>query len=434
MVDKVTQAAWLARLFAAAIQFLSIRLLIEFLGVQTYASFAVISSISLWMALSDFGFGLVIQNELSRRVFGRGQEIRPIGFIGAGKIIGLLFGVGVPFIVLVVGILLSLTLRGAEVDAVGFWKCLWLSNVLWACIGVMSIAYKGFYGLQKGYWANLYPAAGSAVTFGCLAILLRLSVPGEYRLLASVVAFGVPALIVSCIAGKHMLLLLRPRMSEAAEIIRVNLVDRVAMRSALKFTAFALMIQVVLNSDYVVMSYILGASEIVEYKLVASLFAFVYSLCYASLMTFWAKSSGAIERGNFLFVERAIRGNVLKSAVFIGGFAIIFIFCKDFIAALVGGGQIVISGFLIVSFAFLYFVRIWGDAYAVALASAGETKILILYLPVQVVVSVGLQFLLSSYLGVVGISLGIAISFLLTSFWINPVAYKRFAYGRSLDG
>lgn len=432
MVDKVTQVAWLARIFAAAIQFLSIRLLIEFLGIQAYASFAVISSISLWMALSDFGFGLVIQNEVSRRIFGDERKLRSIRFIGAKKVLGLLLGVGVPFFVLVAGLLLSLILKGAEVEVIGFWKCLWLSNVIWAYIGVISIAYKGFYGLQKGYWANLYPAAGAAVTFGCLAILLRLPVPQGFRLLASVVAFSAPALIISCIAGKHVLSLLQPRMGVVVGISRVNLLDHAAIRSALKFTVFALMVQVVLNSDYIVMSYVLGASEIVEYKLVASLFAFVYSLCYASLMTFWAKSSGAIDKGDFLFVKKAIRGNVLKGSVFIVGFTIVFICSKDFIATLIGGGQIVISWLLVVSFAFLYCIRIWGDAYAVALASAGRTKILILYLPVQIVISLGLQFLFSSYLGVVGISLGIATSFLLTSFWINPVAYKRFAGGKAL--
>ena len=428
MVDKVTVVAWSCRLISAGLQFFSIRLLIQFLGIEDYAEFAVISSVSLWMALSDFGFGLTVQNEFAKITSLRDQEKRVFYLEQVRKVVWPLLLLGAPLILAVTYFALSGSMIFANFNAPGFFTALWLSNLIWAVVGILSIAYRIFYGVGKGYWASIYPAVGSSISFLALLCLINLPVGPQNRMVVSVAVVGLPALIVSCIACKQLFLF--PSSVYLKSVLTgswFTLFDRRTVISAAKFFGFTLMVQVILNSDYVVMSLLFESSQIVEYKIVASIFAFVYSFCYASLLTFWPKSSGEIGLGRFVFVRRAIRGNILKSSLFILAFSGLVLLAKAPISELLSGGRVQLSSALICVFAALYLIRIFGDAYAVALASANKTGIFILYLPIQLILSVALQFFLGRYFGVIGISLGVMVSFLLTAFWINLVAFERLA-------
>jgi len=427
MPDRVTWVAWCARFFAAFSQLLSIRILIQFLGVEEYAAFAIISSISLWMALSDFGLGLTIQNQLAKYFASEDQEgLKKYFAEMQNALFGLLF-IGTPAFLFIAYGLLLFFVPSEQYLVGGFFASLWFSNFIWCITGILSIVYKAFYGLRRGHWANVYPAIGTSISLILLVGLSNYYTFDGYRLILCIVAMSVPPLFAASLSYYHLFFRrfsgCPPRALSASNQPRIFAAS--TLISSLKFFVFALLLQVVLNTDFIIMSLILPASEIVAYKIIASMFSFVYSLCYANLLTFWPKSAAALRVGDVPFVSRALKGNIARSSLFLLLFALMALCLRSPLGAVLSSGQVQLPVVLIVSFLVLYIIRIIGDSFAVALASADKTLVFIIYLPIQILLSVFLQIYLAERIGVAGICFGIALSFLLTACWINPWAFKR---------
>jgi len=427
--------AWLSRLSTAASQFLLIRALILLLGVDHYANLAVINSISLWMSLSDFGWGIVIQNKLGA-VSSKNILILPFLRSLRGLQLILIFSSG-PIVIGVAQLVLAALRPFYGQLNNEFFNAVLISNAIWVFTSILSISYKVFYGLHRGYWANIYPACASVLSLGLtLALYPHLQgLANNNLLVVAVLLYSLPAALMSIISTLHLSFSpaskehLHVQSNASSDIQSEALSLRGAAKDALGFWLFSLMGLFILNSDYIVMAIIFAPGEIVEYKLVSSLYAFVYSLSYASLMTFWPRSSRLIALKDFNSVYSSIRVNLYWSSVALILFGLLLVVFSDQLSDLLSANRVAISSGLVFSFCLLYLVRIIGDAFAVALASAGKSKTFIFYMPFQLVLSVCLQFQLGKLIGPSGIVFGVALSFLLTAFWINPLALNRLRRG-----
>ena len=58
----VAASTWLSRILTTAISLVSIRILIDTLGVEHYAAYAVLMGTVSWFMLADFGTGQSQQN------------------------------------------------------------------------------------------------------------------------------------------------------------------------------------------------------------------------------------------------------------------------------------------------------------------------------------------------------------------------------------
>ena len=432
MPSVTTRVALVAKLLSAASQFYLVRSLIILLGLDLYASFALINSLSLWMSLGDLGLGIAVQNKLGSLPGNSNSTNISIILQLISKLqLGLLIFF-VPVLVIVVQIAIQVLDVYPGQHSSGFFLCLLLSNSMWAIVAILSVAFKVFYGLHRGYWANIYPAAGNCLSLTVLLLLMPFvgGLESRYLLIAAVLVCSVPQVLVALIAIIHLRFspFSRENLSQAGsssglvngENPGFNL--RQIARESLGFWVFSLMGLFILNSDYVVMSILFRPEEIVEYKIVGSLFAFVYALCYASLMSLWPRSSRLVAVSNFPPIYKSIRQNIAWGGAALSVFSVVLISGRTLIARFMSDGQVVISAGLVLSFAFLYLIRISGDAFAVALAGAGRSGIFVAYMPVQLIISLVLQFQLGGLLGPMGVACGIALSFLFTAFWINPLA------------
>ena len=61
----VTGSAWGSRIVIAALQLLSIRVLLEGLGAERYAVFLLTNALLSWYMLADMGVGISLQNYIS---------------------------------------------------------------------------------------------------------------------------------------------------------------------------------------------------------------------------------------------------------------------------------------------------------------------------------------------------------------------------------
>ena len=175
------------------------------------------------------------------------------------------------------------------------------------------------------------------------------------------------------------------------------------------------------------MSRVLDEGAIAEYSILSKIFTFTYSFFYAALMTYWPIFSEKIYAKDFVYVNLIIRKILLYFFVFAAIGLIVFINLKDIVSDILTNGHIQLSIAPILAFGLYYLVRGFCDVYAVAIACTSKTKIFLLYMPIQAIISIVFQLLLSKQYGIMGIALGMTISFLATAMWINFAEYRKMA-------
>lgn len=413
-----------------------IKFLIKYIGIDLYAPLAIINSFSIWMLLGDLGFGATFQNLYTRFHYDSGARLELLRIVRRIQAWLILF-------ILPVSLLISpfvgrFLFHGQFNPSVNFVGALLISNLIWGMTAVASIHYKLLYSADRGHFSNILPSIASLAS---LLLVVNLgffgSIPEELFYLA-ILFISLPQLIASCfgiymfdiVAGGNSHFKFDFRQSSDASQFQL----RPITRQAFNFLLTSLLIQAVLNSDYIIMSQISSAFEIAQYKVVNSLYAFLYSLIYASLLLIWPFCSRALGRGHFEAVQRKLRKAVFFGVLALIGFMLFLIFFRKEISSLLLGDELLISFGLVIAFSLLYVARLIGDAYAVALASIDKTKVFIAYLPIQFLIGVLFSVAFGLRFGVVGIVFGLFISFCLTHTWVNAWYLKRMQRNALLSG
>ena len=70
-------------------------------------------------------------------------------------------------------------------------------------------------------------------------------------------------------------------------------------------------------------------------------------------------------------------------------------------------------------------VRVWSDTFAMVLQSMNALSHFWLWMPVQALLSIALQWLLAPAYGVYGVVFGLIVSFALTMVWVLPLALRQ---------
>ncbi len=422
---RINLVSWTAKILGAISQLLMIRYLIDLLGVDLYAVLAVINSFSIWLMMGDLGFGPALQNLYSQ--YRLNQVMRIQLYRAVNRIQSLLLLVGVPLTLALSPVVGSYLFRPFELMQINFSLAFVLSNVVWILTAVGAIHYKLFYSEGQGHLSNIFPALGSLVSLLLVAQLgsHQLSLPDTFYIVVAFVCIPqLGAVLCGAICFKFKN---QPGVISADSLDNDNdnnkvedpIRIRVVSVQAAQFFITSLLIQAVLNFDYIIMSQISKPIEIAQYKIVNSFYAFLYSLIYASLLIIWPFCSDALRKRRFAVVQLK-----LKRLIGVGGISILVFLgflevFKERIAILVSEGQVLLPSGLIVALAFLYIARLIGDAYAVALASINQTRVFLTYLPVQFLLGLSLSVWLGLRFSVLGIVWGVFLSFCLTHTWVN---------------
>ena len=408
--------SWTAKILGAASQFLMIRYLIRFLGIDQYAALAIINAFSIWLLLGDLGFGSALQNlyTWSRDdLIAKQQLIKMMLRIQFSLLI-----FGIPLTLLLSPLIGDFLFRSQGDLRLDLTFAFVLSNLIWILIAIGSINYKLLYSEDKGHFSNILPAIGSFVSLILVSRLGSFEVASANLFYLAILFISVPQLIA---AGSGVFLFF----SASSRLVRrhspsaVDIRLRAVSNQAFQFLLTSVLIQATLNSDYLIMSQISSASEIAQYKIANSFFAFLYSLIYASLLILWPFCSNALAGGRYNEVIKKLRRTIYWGSVSIFGFVSLLLLLRRPISFLLSDGEVTLPAQLLIAFAFLYVARLIGDAFAVALASINKTKVFLAYLPLQLVIGCALSVWLGVWLGVLGIVLGLLVAFCLTHTWIN---------------
>jgi len=415
----VAASAWASRAVMALIQFASIRVLMDGLGLEQYAVFALITGLTGWFMLADFGVGASLQNYISEhRAKTAGNEAYVIS-AGILAVFFLFFNItalyaATPYIA---PVLLKPFFMLDDLDKENLF---FIAGSMFIVCALSGLSYKIWYAEQKGYLANMLPAIASLL--GYFGIVVANEIASPHRLLFSLTAFIAPLAILPFLA---LVTQIGTRIDVGFKKLNWEVFIKVLKRAG-PFWIFALMSNLVLQIDYLVMSQLLKPEDIVAYNLSTKIFGLGFFI-YASLLTsLWPAFSEAIAQGNWATVKSHTR-----KYLWIGLFfmvlvtAVLSLTMPTAIHLLAPNETIVIPVIFIISLGAYHLVRVWTDTFAMILMSMSDIKPLWLTSPVQALLSISLQWYLAQSMGIYGIVAGLILSFLLTAAWTLPFAVRK---------
>ena len=411
----VAASGWGSWLISVAVQVAMIRVVVQTLGAERYAAFAVLYALNGWFVLADLGLGFSLQNSISSSI----ARARGYGGIARRVITVAVFLLLLEFAILV--ILSSwggnyLLRRFTFLAGSDKWVLFLTACTLMLIAGMGQVVYKMWFGEHRGYLSNILPAGSLLVGLGAARVTILYS-----RSLQSVVlAYLLPPALV----GLFCLLRVWLRTRSEAEIPRGQM--QPLLRKAASFGGFAIMAALVLQVDLPMVAQFLPPKQIAAYAVISRIFACLAMIFSSVLQALWPVCTAYLALGNWAPVKRYIRFCIL------GGFALtavctllIALKINPIIAVIAPGAMLQIPLAVILLFGGLYLLRAWTDTFAMVLQSRSQLLPFWISTPIQAALSVALQILLIPRLGLPGAVLGMAGSFLLTASWILPYFLLR---------
>jgi O-antigen/teichoic acid export membrane protein len=310
-VGLTASTSYIARALSILIGFLSVPLTVHYLGAERYGVWLTISSLLLWVSMTDFGLsGYALVNVLSE-AFGNGDREAARYYtasafwalVGIAAVIGVAIAIGFPFIpwrdlFRVSNATSTQELRLTCALVLGFF----VLNL------PLNLARSIFSAHQDGYLANIWGSAGG------LASLLGLIAVTRFRggLPELVIAMsGVPALVV--LASAYYLFGRRyPWLAPAPSAARWACIRRL-LKLGGKYMIMQLAALGIYQSQAIIITQTLGPSKVVIFVVTYKLVTLPMDLVYMGTLPFMSAFGEAKARRDWRWIKTAFKKATLAS-------------------------------------------------------------------------------------------------------------------------
>ncbi len=414
----VAATAWVSRIIIAASGLMIMRILILALGTEQYALYAVLSGLQGWFMLADFGLGNSLQNHISEA---RAKDSGYDGFVALAVIsVGIALLVCVGLLMLLAPILVPKILPGfAGVAAASKVDYFVVAALLFMTTAVGSLMYRIWYAEQRGYLANLVPAVASL--FSLVGVWWCSVSVQEYRFGWMVLASFLPAALFPALCllwrSRRISVLLRDASLEKGGIL---------LKRGAKFWGYALLAAAVLQVDYLIMTQLIPAGQIVIYNITTKFFTIAFMFYSAVLTALWPVCAEAAAQNDWQTIRKFLSRYLCVGGVFVALLTAVFaLFMPQILSLLAPQANVTIPVSFILLTGLYIVLRVWCDTYSLVLQSMSYVRPFYLYLPFQAVASGLLQWFLAVRFGLYGIMLGLIASFALTAVWALPYFLRK---------
>lgn len=409
---------WANRLISAAVQIVTVRVLIDHFGQSGYAVYALFSSLLVWFGLLDFGLGFSLQNFVSEDLVTGEDSLAP--YLVAARTF-LLAAMALCLCVLPFVSLLCAPLLFRQFHLFGDRTAVLLLDVVGATFILFTgggVGLKLFYAFNKSYLPSFVAMLSSLLSFG--AILLLANAVISHKLFWTLFAAFLPSALLSGGVTIHLF------WPYAAEWHQVKFALRRLIQRASWFWGFSVLSTVTLNSDMLVVSQVVPPQAMASYAILMRIFTVGMSLFSSFLQYSWPrftehytlKNRSAIDR---LLVKNIAIGISLSTTITLA----ILILSGQIVALLAPGRHLLLPFSTCLLFGIYFSVRARVDTHAIFLHSISKNAALTGFVFLQSIISVAAQVYLGKRIGIDGVILGLIISFLTTVFWAIPMLTGR---------
>lgn len=415
----IASAGWSNRIIAALVQIVSIPLFIRLLGLDGYAAFSVVSGFICWFALAEIGLGSVLQNEISARQ-AKNQSLDGV----LELYISILIFITIACIVLYVP--LSFLINHWLSNTFGAYRnLLMVAGGLYILLLNSNVIYKIFFAKHLGYISYLFQSIGNLLWFG---IILLLAFWHELKFSPEliIVITLIPQICVS------LYLYTRLNLNWQQIYFIPNLARlkqyKVVLAKSMNFFWVSLTSNFVLGVDYFFIAKFLNQHEIITYNIINKIYIFVafgYSVLLAALWPILSELYALGEKASYKKANVTLLKYIFSAFLYVIFASLLIVVLRGYIATTLAKSTIEISIELIVLFCIYYCIRVMVDFICVALQSRGQVRILMITAPLQAIITVYLMSLFVNKYSLLGIMYALILGFILTAFWMLPVAYVR---------
>lgn len=417
-----------SKVVSMATMFVSYPLTLHYLGEERFGLWVTLSSLVVLLAFADFGIGNGLLNTVAKA---NGQD----------DTLGIRRAVSSGFTILgALGILIL-----ASFFAVHRWiawpdvfnvtsptaraECGTAMLVLICCFAInipAGVVQRTQLGLQMGFISNLWLAAGSVLALGSVLVVIKLELGLPW--LVGAVA-GVPA-VVSILNGL-VFFTRHPEFAPARSLVSRETMRELA-QSGLMFLVLQVAVSVAYTSDAIVISRVLGATEVPQYAVPDKLFSVIPLVLGMVLMPLWPAYGEAAARGDAAWVR----------AVFVRSLKIALLFAAVSAAVLVVSARTILMTWmgknvdppfmLLLGMGVWKLLEAWGIATAAFLNGTNTVRLQAILAILMAAAVIVLKVVFVHRYGVTGIIWATIIGYGLVSFL--PTAYfipKIFARFRS---
>lgn len=411
-----TLSGWLLRGVTAIVQLVSIRLVSEQFGIEKYAMFAILGALWGWFQLADFGFGGAFLNALTHA-----QESAYARLVAFGLRVVVILSVGAAFVSVTAGPMVGCFLL-PEVAGI---TCEERGNIFIGVSLVMmltaiwGISYRALFALEKGWLSNLLQLTGAIGGLGAIYLMTRSeTLLSENAFQNAVIAYWLPPMITAAIC---YLLLMRITKSvagaDAADERPHDLYGR-----ARKFFMIGVVAMASVQADLLIAAKLLESADIATYSVVSKIFTLGYFACTAMTASMWSSLGAMFVKGELSKIHLMMRRYLLIAAVLIVMLTGMFLAVRQLVSeTLLVDSDLEIGFAVIVLFGVYTLIRAWTDFFATIVSAGDDLNYAFWCIASQAVVSIALQIALALHYGGIGLVIGAATGFLLTTAWAFPL-------------
>jgi O-antigen/teichoic acid export membrane protein len=424
--------SYIAKGLAMLMGFVSVPLTVDYLGAERYGVWLTISSLLMWVALTDFGLsGFALVNVLSEAV---GNEDRESArhytasafwaLVTIALVIGAVFMAGFHFIPWRAVFRVSDAVSAGELEL----TCA-LVLTLFVINLPLSLRQSVYNAHQDGYLANMWSIAGGIASLLGLIVVTRFH-GGLPQLVIAV--SGVPALVFLANAY-HAFVHQYPWLGPAPSAVRWTCIRRL-LKLGGKYVVMQLASLGIYQSQAMIITQMLGPSQVVIFVVTYKVVTLPVDLAYMGTVPFVSAVGEAKTRGDWTWIKGAYKNATFASvALGVPLAAALALVSKPLI--LIWAGPSAVPDLHLVLWLFIYTaVGVWFMMPGQLLCGTERLNPLALSIVLCAIGCVVLGVLFAPWWGLAGVAFAMAVSKIVTFWPIQVYGVRRMFRAASTTG
>jgi O-antigen/teichoic acid export membrane protein len=397
---------YLYKILATALIYVTVPILIKNLGTEYYGVWLTIFSLSGWVYYLNLGIGNGLKNKLTEALIindtKTAKELIATAYVSVSFLASIILICGL----LIIFFLPLKPLLNTSINEVDLKNVFTITLFSFLISFILNLFKQLYYSLQESSTIEL-----SLFIYQILIVVL-LVVAGFYNkesLLIVSLIYGFSSVLVGIyftykFFDKHKYLLPKIKDFKKGRIKNI-------MNLGIQFFMIQMSMIVILSTDNVLISYLLGPKEVASYNIVFKLFQVFLVISSITLIPYWALFTDAYLKNDIKWIQKTFK---LLNYLFIllTITVIVFVFNAERIIELWIPEKIVISKSLIYFTALFVLIRIYGDIYNYFLNGIGKIKIQLILMVIGAIINIPLSIYFVEYLkmGNEGVILASAVS------------------------
>lgn len=372
--------------------FISIPLLIRYLGDSDYGLWVLVFALFQWVLLMDFGLASVLKTKIPVLIYENKQDILKSYLKSTYKITAFIALFLLAFFLILIYFLDLKTVLKIPLHSGAFVKKLFVINMFFFCLNFLFNVHKSlFVAFLKGKYAEQSVAVNQLlflVSLGCL-MLIAPHVVNEDKLLYITLLNGLICFLINALYTLFFFYQEKLNLKTTVKTSHEFLKEIIVLGT--KYMIIQVGLLIVFSSDNYILSSVFGPKDIVPYEVVNKYFLFPIMILFATLSPLWSMfAKNYIQNKKAVLLASFKRFNILF--LLMVGFIVFISAICPFVISIWIKDKVTVPNGLILYTAIVTIFRIFVTFYTFFLNGIGKLNKYIILLLFSVVLKIPLSY------------------------------------------